>query len=68
MPLSEETEEVISEDTAMETEMQNNEDLIAVDTEELKPELKKSSATKTPGKLSLNILLTFLKEILYRYF
>ncbi|XP_067386141.1 midasin isoform X2 [Emydura macquarii macquarii] len=49
MPLSEEKEEVVSEDTAIETEMQNNEDLIAVDTEELKPELKKSSATKTPG-------------------
>uniref|UniRef100_A0A8C4UIL8 Midasin n=1 Tax=Falco tinnunculus TaxID=100819 RepID=A0A8C4UIL8_FALTI len=44
MPL-EEKEEGDSEDTEMETEMQN-EDLKAVDTEELKPE-KKSTATKT---------------------
>ncbi|KFP45021.1 Midasin, partial [Chlamydotis macqueenii] len=48
MPL-EEKEEGDSEDAAMETEMQNNEDLKAVDTEELKPEKKKSTATKTPG-------------------
>uniref|UniRef100_A0A663LN04 Midasin n=1 Tax=Athene cunicularia TaxID=194338 RepID=A0A663LN04_ATHCN len=47
MPL-EEKEEGDSEDAAMETEMLNNEDLRAVDTEELKPE-KKSTATKTPG-------------------
>ncbi|XP_071597429.1 midasin [Heliangelus exortis] len=44
----EEKEEGDSEDTAMETEMQNNEDLRAVDTEELKPE-KKSNLNKTPG-------------------
>ncbi|XP_074752140.1 midasin isoform X1 [Athene noctua] len=48
MPL-EEKEEGDSEDAAMETEMLNNEDLRAVDTEELKPE-KKSTATKTPGR------------------
>ncbi|NWZ60294.1 MDN1 protein, partial [Haliaeetus albicilla] len=48
MPL-EEKEEGDSEDAAMETEMQSNEDLRAVDTEELKPEKKKSTATKTPG-------------------
>ncbi|PKK33324.1 midasin AAA ATPase 1 [Columba livia] len=48
MPL-EEKEEGDSEDTAMETEMQNDEDLRAVDTEELKPEKKKSTATKTPA-------------------
>ncbi|NXJ78761.1 MDN1 protein, partial [Trogon melanurus] len=48
MPL-EEKEEGDSEDTAMETEMQDDEDLRAVDTEELKPEKKKSTATKTPG-------------------
>ncbi|KFR09321.1 Midasin, partial [Nipponia nippon] len=48
MPL-EEKEEGDSEDAAMETEMQNNEDLTAVDTEELKPEKKKSTATETPG-------------------
>uniref|UniRef100_A0A452IL58 Midasin n=1 Tax=Gopherus agassizii TaxID=38772 RepID=A0A452IL58_9SAUR len=64
MPLGEENEEVVSEDAAMETEMQNNEDLNAVDTEELKPEVKKSSATKTLGKLFLNILshLVLLQE------
>ncbi|KAM6280529.1 midasin isoform 1-T1 [Porphyrio hochstetteri] len=45
----EEKEEGESEDVAMETEMQNEEDLTAVDTEELKPEKKKSAATKTPG-------------------
>uniref|UniRef100_A0A8C0HJP3 Midasin n=1 Tax=Chelonoidis abingdonii TaxID=106734 RepID=A0A8C0HJP3_CHEAB len=52
VPLGEEKEEVVSEDAAMETELQNNEDLNAlnaVDTEELKPEVKKSSATKTLG-------------------
>ncbi|NXT02789.1 MDN1 protein, partial [Jacana jacana] len=48
MPL-EEKEEGDSEDAAMETEMQDDEDLRAVDTEELKPEKKKSTATKTPG-------------------
>ncbi|XP_010287688.1 PREDICTED: midasin, partial [Phaethon lepturus] len=48
MPL-EEKEEGDSEDAAMETEMQNNEDLRAVDTEELKPEKKLSTATKPPG-------------------
>uniref|UniRef100_A0A8C3JPS0 Midasin n=1 Tax=Calidris pygmaea TaxID=425635 RepID=A0A8C3JPS0_9CHAR len=48
MPL-EEKEEGDSEDAAMETEMQNNEDLTAVDTEELKPEKKNSTNTKTPG-------------------
>lgn len=68
MPLGEEKEEVVSEEAAMETEMQNNEDLNAVDTEELKPEVKKSSATKTLGKLSLNSPLTSFKEVLYRYF
>lgn len=47
----EEKEEGDSEDTAMETEIQNEEDLRAVDTEELKPEKKKSTATKTPGTL-----------------
>lgn len=51
MPL-EEKEEGDSEDAAMETEMQSNEDLRAVDTEELKPEKKKSTATKTPGTLT----------------
>ncbi|NXU56757.1 MDN1 protein, partial [Turnix velox] len=48
MPL-EEKEERDSEDAAMETEMQDDEDLRAVDTEELKPERKTSTATKTPG-------------------
>ncbi|NXJ64381.1 MDN1 protein, partial [Rostratula benghalensis] len=48
MPL-EEKEEGDSEDAAMETETQDDEDLRAVDTEELKPEKKKSAATKTPG-------------------
>ncbi|NXE72930.1 MDN1 protein, partial [Cochlearius cochlearius] len=48
MPL-EEKEEGDSEDAAMETEMQNDEDLRAVDAEELKPEKKESTATKTPG-------------------
>ncbi|XP_010082937.1 PREDICTED: midasin, partial [Pterocles gutturalis] len=47
MPL-EEKEEGDSEDAAMETEMQNYEDLRAVDTEELKPE-KKFVDTKNPG-------------------
>ncbi|XP_054255246.1 midasin [Indicator indicator] len=51
MPL-EEKEEGAPEDTPMETEMQNNEELTAVDTEELKPEKKKSTATKTgPGEV-----------------
>ncbi|NXD83342.1 MDN1 protein, partial [Halcyon senegalensis] len=45
----EEKEEGDSEDAAMETEMQDDEDLRAVDTEELKPEKKTSTATKTPG-------------------
>ncbi|RLW12433.1 hypothetical protein DV515_00000890 [Chloebia gouldiae] len=45
----EEKEEGDCEDAAMETEMQD-EDLRAVDTEELKPEKKKSSATKPPGR------------------
>nr|XP_030123445.3 midasin isoform X1 [Taeniopygia guttata] len=44
----EEKEEGDCEDAAMETEMQD-EDLRAVDTEELKPEKNKSSATKPPG-------------------
>ncbi|KAJ7398225.1 hypothetical protein BTVI_127123 [Pitangus sulphuratus] len=44
----EEKEEEDSEDAAMETEMQN-EDLTAVDAEELKPEKKKSTATKPTG-------------------
>ncbi|XP_009987622.1 PREDICTED: midasin-like, partial [Tauraco erythrolophus] len=48
MPL-EEKEEGDSEDAAMETETHNNEDLIAVDTEELKPEKKTTTASKTPG-------------------
>lgn len=48
----EEKEEGDSEDAAMETEMQSNEDLRAVDTEELKPEKKKPTATKTPGTLT----------------
>ncbi|XP_008936093.1 PREDICTED: midasin, partial [Merops nubicus] len=48
MPL-EDKEEGDSEDAAMETEMQNEEDLRAVDTEELKPEKKKSTATKNHG-------------------
>uniref|UniRef100_A0A8C0IUI7 Midasin n=1 Tax=Chelonoidis abingdonii TaxID=106734 RepID=A0A8C0IUI7_CHEAB len=66
VPLGEEKEEVVSEDAAMETELQNNEDLNAlnaVDTEELKPEVKKSSATKTLGKLFLNSPLTFLSHL-----
>uniref|UniRef100_A0A8C0BET6 Midasin n=1 Tax=Buteo japonicus TaxID=224669 RepID=A0A8C0BET6_9AVES len=54
MPL-EEKEEGDSEDAAMETEMQSNEDLRAVDTEELKPERKKSTATKTPGEVEPEI-------------
>uniref|UniRef100_A0A8C6J801 Midasin n=1 Tax=Melopsittacus undulatus TaxID=13146 RepID=A0A8C6J801_MELUD len=45
----EEKEEGDSEDAAMETQIQDDEDLTAVDTEELKPEKKNSSATKTPG-------------------
>ncbi|NXI53175.1 MDN1 protein, partial [Chloroceryle aenea] len=45
----EEKEEGHSEDAAMETEMQSDEDLRAVDTEELKPEKKTPTATKTPG-------------------
>lgn len=48
----EEKEEGDSEDAAMETQIQNDEDLTAVDTEELKPEKKNSSATKTPGMLT----------------
>lgn len=55
LPLSEEKEEVDSEDAAMETEMQNNEDLKAVDIEELKPEVKKSGITKNSGKCPLSI-------------
>lgn len=47
----EENEEGDCEDAAMETEMQD-EDLRAVDTEELKPEKNKSSATKPPGTLT----------------
>ncbi|RMC13256.1 hypothetical protein DUI87_10790 [Hirundo rustica rustica] len=46
MPPEEKEED--TEDAAMETEMQD-EDLRAVDTEELKPEKKKSTATKPPG-------------------
>uniref|UniRef100_A0A803VJG9 Midasin n=1 Tax=Ficedula albicollis TaxID=59894 RepID=A0A803VJG9_FICAL len=46
----EEKEEGDREDAAMETEMQD-EDLRAVDTEELKPEKKKSAATKPPGDM-----------------
>ncbi|XP_019393298.1 PREDICTED: midasin isoform X2 [Crocodylus porosus] len=49
LPLSEEKEEVDSEDAAMETEMQNNEDLKAVDIEELKPDVKKPGITKNSG-------------------
>ncbi|NXY90027.1 MDN1 protein, partial [Alcedo cyanopectus] len=45
----EEKEEEDSEDAAMETEMQNDEELRAVDTEELKPEKNKSTVTKNPG-------------------
>ncbi|KAM9018411.1 midasin isoform 3-T4 [Ara ararauna] len=45
----EEKEEGDFEDAATETQIQNDEDLTAVDTEELKPEKKNSSATKTPG-------------------
>ena len=48
----EEKEESDCEDAAMETEIQNSEDLRAVDTEELKPEKQKSTATKTPGTLT----------------
>ncbi|NXX88474.1 MDN1 protein, partial [Centropus bengalensis] len=48
MPL-EEKEEGDTEGAAMETEMQDDEDLTAVDAEELKPEKKKSTATKTPA-------------------
>lgn len=44
----EEKEEGDCEDAAMETQMQD-EDLIAVDTEELKPEKTKSTATKPSG-------------------
>lgn len=47
----EEKEEGDCEDAAMETEMQD-EDLIAVDTEELKPEKTKSTATKPSGTLN----------------
>lgn len=47
----EEKEEGDWEDAAMETEMQD-EDLRAVDTEELKPEKKKSTATKPHGTLT----------------
>uniref|UniRef100_A0A8C9MGW1 Midasin n=1 Tax=Serinus canaria TaxID=9135 RepID=A0A8C9MGW1_SERCA len=47
----EEKEEGDFEDAAMETEMQD-EDLTAVDTEELKPEKKKSNATKPSGTLT----------------
>lgn len=47
----EEKEEGDCEEAAMETEMQD-EDLIAVDTEELKPEKKKSTATKPSGTLN----------------
>lgn len=47
----EEKEEGDCEDAAMETEMQD-EDLKAVDTEELKPEKKKTTATKPPGTLT----------------
>lgn len=50
MPVNE-NEEGDSEDAAMETEMQNNEDFTAVDTEELKPEMK-STASKNPGMLT----------------
>uniref|UniRef100_A0A8C5T387 Midasin n=1 Tax=Malurus cyaneus samueli TaxID=2593467 RepID=A0A8C5T387_9PASS len=49
-----EKEEGDCEDAAMETEMQN-EDLKAVDTEELKPEKKKSTATKPPGDVEPEI-------------
>ncbi|NXN90988.1 MDN1 protein, partial [Rhinopomastus cyanomelas] len=45
----EEKEEGDAEDAAMEIEMQSDEDLTTVDTEELKPEKKKSTAAKTPG-------------------
>uniref|UniRef100_A0A8D2MF30 Midasin n=1 Tax=Zonotrichia albicollis TaxID=44394 RepID=A0A8D2MF30_ZONAL len=47
----EEKEEGDFEDAAMETEMED-EDLRAVDTEELKPEKKKSNATKPSGTLT----------------
>ncbi|XP_025949160.1 midasin [Dromaius novaehollandiae] len=49
MPLEEEKEEGDPEDVPMETEMQNDEDLKAVDAEELRPETRKSTATKNPG-------------------
>ncbi|XP_074846986.1 midasin isoform X2 [Carettochelys insculpta] len=49
LPLDEAKEEVVSDDAVMETEMQNNEDLCAIDTEQLKPEVKKSSVSKLPG-------------------
>uniref|UniRef100_A0A672UXL9 Midasin n=1 Tax=Strigops habroptila TaxID=2489341 RepID=A0A672UXL9_STRHB len=51
----EEKEEGDSEDAAMETQMQNDEDLRAVDTEELKPEKKNSTATETPGEVEPEI-------------
>ncbi|KAM8810105.1 midasin [Eudromia elegans] len=49
MPPEEEKEEGDPENTPMETEMHNDEDIEAVDVEELKPEKRKSTATKTPG-------------------
>ncbi|KFV78000.1 Midasin, partial [Struthio camelus australis] len=53
MPLEE--EEGAPEDVPMETEMQNDEDLKAVDTEELKPETRKSTATKNPGSGEIEV-------------
>uniref|UniRef100_A0A663DVI4 Midasin n=1 Tax=Aquila chrysaetos chrysaetos TaxID=223781 RepID=A0A663DVI4_AQUCH len=57
MPL-EEKEEGDSEDAAMETEMQSNEDLRAVDTEELKPEKKKSTEKEAAQLWQRYLVLT----------
>uniref|UniRef100_A0A8C0BEF4 Midasin n=1 Tax=Buteo japonicus TaxID=224669 RepID=A0A8C0BEF4_9AVES len=57
MPL-EEKEEGDSEDAAMETEMQSNEDLRAVDTEELKPERKKSTEKEAAQLWQRYLVLT----------
>ncbi|XP_061479315.1 midasin isoform X2 [Rhineura floridana] len=47
MPTMEDNEEPIAEDVAMETEAQNAEDLRAVETEKLNPEVKTSGASKS---------------------
>lgn len=54
MHLNEDNEEAVSEDAAMETESENIEDLKAVETEKLNPEVKTSGASKSGNSFLKN--------------